>query len=256
MFGTATKYFAGLTFLLIGAATVFGVGTAANGNGDLAFYGTVVLGTMGVATAFMTWLSLEAGDGASADRDRESHFEMVPAYWPVMAAAGVTFMIVGLVINTQLAIFGLLVIIVAAVEWTLTAWADHRSTDAEANYAARSTLARPLEVPLFGALLIAVPVYLTSGILLAIERNAASWTAMALATVVLILAFVFNAKPDLRRPVIAGVIAIGAIGIVVGGIAGISSGVRDVHHHDEDEDHSEEEGDHSDDEALVMVVVR
>ena len=255
MFGTATKYFAGLTFLLIGAATVFGIGTAANGNGDVAFYGTVVLGTMGVATGFLTWLSLEAGDGASADRDREAYYEPTPTYWPIMSAAGITFLIVGLVINTQLAIFGLLVVIVAAIEWTLSAWSDKRSLDADANYAARTTIARPFEVPLFGALAIAVPVYLISSVFTSLSKNGASWTALGVATVVLVAAFTFNAKPDIRRPVVAGLIGLSGVVIVGAGIAGISDGVRDVHKFDED-DHSDE--DHSDDEAApgAVVVIR
>ncbi len=246
MFGNATKYFFGISLLMTIAATAYGVGTAVNGQGDVAFFGTVVLGTMAAAAGFMGWLALEAGDGASADRARENAFVLVPAYWPIMAAAGVGFLIVGLVINNLLAIFGLLVIITAAIEWTITAWADRRSGDVAANYAERQRLAMPLEVPLYGALAIAVPVYLSANILLAVSKAAAAWGALGLSAVILAIGFVFNAKPDLRRPVTAGIVGLGAIGIVVAGIVSISAGPRTIEKHHGDEDHGEE---HSDDET-------
>ncbi|NOX30511.1 MAG: hypothetical protein GXP35_10755 [Actinobacteria bacterium] len=236
MFGTATKYFLGLSGLFMVLATVYGVGTAANGNGDVGFYATVVLGTVAVTAGFLGWIALEAGDSASADRGRENAYTLVPAYWPVMSAAGLGFLTVGLVVNTQLAIFGLFVLIAAAIEWTLTAWADHRSADVESNYAVRRTLAMPFEVPLYGALAIAVPVYLGAGFLLSIGRNAASWTALGVASIVLVAAFVFYAKPDLKRPVLISIIGLGAVAVVVGGIVGLSNGTRPIEHHEDEEE--------------------
>jgi hypothetical protein len=261
MFGNATKYFFGISLLMTIAATAYGVGTAVNGQGDVAFFGTVVLGTMAAAAAFMGWLALEAGDGASADRAKENAFVLVPAYWPIMASAGVGFLIVGLVINNLLAIFGLLVIITAAIEWTITAWADRRSGDVAANYAERQRLAMPLEVPLYGALAIAVPVYLTANLLLAISKNAAAWTALGLSTLILAIGFVFNAKPNLRRPVVASIVGLGAVGILAAGIISIANGTRTIEpHHGDDhgEEHSDEETEESlpsDAATLELVVV-
>lgn len=244
MFGTATKYFAGVGLLLIVAATVYGVGTAANGSGDVAFSGTIILGTIGTACLFLAWLSLEAGDSPSIDREREAAYELVPAYWPIMASAGVGVLIVGLVANPFLAFVGFVLVVLAAIEWTITAWADRRSTDAAANYAVRRKTMLPFEVPVYAVVFGAIPVLLLSRVFLALPKNGSSWLALGASTVILIFAFLFYAKPDLKGPIMASILAVGALAVVVGGIVAIAVGERDFHHHDEDKDHSEETEDH------------
>ncbi len=240
MFGTATKYLTGVGLLLIVAATVFGVGTAANGNGHLAFSGTIILGTAGTAALFLAWLSLEAGDSPSIDRERENSYEITPAYWPVMASAGVGVMIVGLVATPLMAMAGLVLIILAALEWTVTAWSDRRSTDAVANHAVRRTVMMPLEVPIYAVVFGAIPVLLISRILLALPRNGASWVAIGAATAILMLAFLFYAKPDMKTPIMASILAIGALAVLVGGIVAIAVGQRDFEHHGDDTEETDE----------------
>lgn len=256
MIGTASKYFAGICLLLMAAATVYGIGTGGDGTGNVALLGTAVLGTSAAIAGFLAFVAMEAGDGASHDRDREAAYTLVPAYWPAMTAAGVGILAVGLVVNTQLAIFGQLVLIVAAIEWTLTSWADHRSTNAAENYAQRRTFATPFEVPLYGALVIALPVFLISRVFIAVSRNAASWTALAVSTVVLVAAFVLYAMPQARKAIVTSVVALGAVGVIVAGLVAAAIGEREieVHHGDEDGDHAEEEGDHSE-EGLGSVIV-
>lgn len=262
MFGTATKFLAGVGLLLIVAATVYGVGTAANDTGDVAFSGTIILGTAGAACLFLAWLSLEAGDAPSIDREREAAYELVPAYWPIMASAGVGVMIVGLVATPLLAIAGFVLIVLAAIEWTITAWADRRSTDAAANYAVRRKVMLPFEVPVYAVLFGAIPVLLGSRVLLALPKNASSWLALGVATTILLFAFLFYAKPDLKGPIMASVLAVGALAVVVGGIVAIAVGERDFEHHEEDHgddtEHTEEStlGFTGDEVAAMVVIVR
>ncbi|MDG2260815.1 MAG: hypothetical protein P8N50_00615 [Actinomycetota bacterium] len=242
MLGTASKYFAGISLLLIAAAVVYGIGTGGDSTGNVALLGTAVLGTSGAIAGFLAFVMLEAGDSASQDRHRQASYELLPAYWPAMLATGIGVLIVGLVINTQLAIFGQLLIITAALEWTLTAWADHRSTDSAANYSQRRTLATPFEVPLYGAVVVALPVFLISRVLIAVSRNAASWFALAAATVVLGAAFLLYAKPQLKKALVTSVLAISAVALIVGGVVAAAIGERDIEHHGpEGGDHSEEE---------------
>lgn len=242
MIGLGTKYLGGVALLLIVAATVYGIGTGGDSTGNVALLGTAVLGTSGAIAAFLAFVVMEAGDGASRDRVREAAYPLLPAYWPVMVAAGIGVLIVGLVINTQLAIFGQLLIVVAAIEWTLTAWADHRSTDAVANQTVRRNLALPFEVPLYGALVVALPVVLVSRVFIAVSRNAASWLALGVSTAVLLLAFVLYGLPQLRRAIVASVLALGAVAVIVGGIVAAAIGEREIEVH-----HHEDEGDHADD---------
>jgi len=242
MLGTASKYFAGISLLLIVAALVYGIGTGGDSAGNVALLGTAVLGTSGAIAGFLSFVMLEAGDSASQDRQREASYELLPAYWPAMLSVGIGVLIVGLVINTQLAIFGQLVIITAALEWTLTAWADHRSTDSAANYSQRRNLATPFEVPLYGALVVAVPVFLISRVLIAVSRNAASWFALAVSSVVLGAAFLLYAKPQLKKALVTSVLALSAVALIVGGVVAAAIGERDIEHHGpEGGDHAEEE---------------
>jgi len=231
MVGTATKYFFGMSLLLAAAAVVFGIGTGADSAGNVAFIGTTILGTTAVSAAFLAFMSMEAADGASKDRDLESSYILVPAYWPAMMAAGTGLLGVGLVINTQLAIFGLFVVIVAIVEWTLSAWADRRSTDVAANYAQRRVIATPFELPLYGSLAIAVPVYLISRVFLAVSAAAASLIALGASVVVLVAAFVLYAFPEMRKALVTATLALGAVSLIVGGVVAAAIGEREIEPH-------------------------
>jgi len=231
MVGTATKYYFGISLLLMGAATVFGIGTGADSAGNVAFIGTAILGTTALSAAFLAFMSMEVGDGPSPDRQRESTYELVPTYWPVMMSVGIGVLGVGLVINTQLAILGLFVMIAATIEWTLSAWADHRSTDVAANYAQRRVIATPFEVPLYGSLAIAVPVYLISRVLLAVSPAAASLIALGASVVILVGAFGLYAFPDMRKALVTSMLALSATALIVGGVVAAAIGEREIEPH-------------------------
>ena len=242
MVGTLTKYFVVISLLLVGAATIFGIVTAADSNGNVALLGTAVLGTTGAIAGFLAFVSMQAADGPSSDRRRESAYILVPSYWPVMMSVGVGVLIVGLVINTQLAVFGLLVIIVSILEWTLTAWADRRSIDAAANHALRRALATPFEVPLYVGVGIAVPVFLLSRMFLAVPANAASFLALGLAMVILAGSFVLYAIPDARKTIVTALLTLGAVVLIVGGVVAAAVGERDVEPHGDEAGDTVEQG--------------
>ena len=241
MLGTASKYFAGISLLLIVAAAVFGIGTGGDGTGNVALLGTAVLGTSGVIAGFLAFAMMEAGDSASQDRQREASYELLPAYWPVMLSVGVGVLIVGLVVHAAMTIAGIVLISLAALEWTLTAWADHRSVDSADNYAQRRALATPLEVPIYGTLIIAAPVVLISRVLLALPRNGASWFALGASAVVLAAGFVLYALPNARKVIVSTVVALSAVGVIVGGVVAAAVGERDIEpHHTEADDHGDD----------------
>ncbi|MBM46534.1 MAG: hypothetical protein CL458_09880 [Acidimicrobiaceae bacterium] len=268
MLGIASRYFAGRITLATAAAVVLGLVTGMDGDGHIVMFGTIVLGTAAAAFALLAGLALSIGDGDSIDRDRAHTHPAVPAWWPIMGAIGLGVLMVGLVVDGFIAILGIATLLVAAVEWTFSSWSEHLSTDQEANAVERKRILAPFEIPLYGALSIALPVVLVSRILLTSSKNGASWFAMIASSLVLAFAFVLYAKPDLRKAVVASVLVLGGLALIVGGIAATARGERDFHHHGGgghgEEDHGEEdhgEEDHSKDEhsapgQYIPVVIK
>ena len=269
MVGIASRYFAGRVALALVAAVLLGLSTGIDADGNVAMFGTIVLGTAAVAFALLAAIAVSVGDGDSTDRERLHRHPATPAYWPAMSAIGLGVLMVGLVIDGALTILGTGILLVAAVEWTIHAWSDRLSTDAAANEAARDRLLAPFEIPLYGALAIAVPVFLGSRVLLAVSRNGASWIAVAASTVVIIFAFLIYLKPDMRKPIIASGLVLGGLAVIAGGIIGAVVGERDFEtHHEEvpsgedltDEGHSEDEapveGDSHEESLGAPVVIR
>lgn len=258
MLGTATKFFAGLTALAFAALLGYGL-VEAMGHwaldldyADYRLLGTSLFLGLVVAAALLTAIGLVAGDRPSRDRVRQHDHPARTSWWPILTAAGVAVLIVGLVADTIVTVLGLLMLAYAAVQWVLTAWSERLSTDVEHNEAVRGRMVRPFEIPLVGAAVIACGVLLTSRVLLAASPNGASWIALAVLVLVVAVAFVLYALPGLRSGIVVGVVALGALAVIVGGVVGIASGTREFEeHHGPDDEHSEEPDEGSEEGAMV-----
>ncbi|MDG2024654.1 MAG: hypothetical protein P8J75_09370 [Actinomycetota bacterium] len=244
MLGIATRYFAGRVALATAAAVILGLVTGMDNNGHIVMFGTIVLGTAAAAFALLASLAVSVGDGDSIDRDRVHNHPAIPAWWPIMGSLGLGILMVGLVTDGFIAIVGISAMLISAVEWTFSSWAEHLSTDQEANSVERDRILAPFEIPLYGALAIAVPVLLISRILLTSSKNGASYFAIIASSLILAFAFLIYAKPELRRSVIASFLVVGALALIIGGIAATARGERDFHHHGGEEDHSESDDTH------------
>ena len=62
MIGIASRYFAGRVALVTAAAVVLGIATGMDGDGNVAFYGVIVLGVAAGAFALLAGLALAVGD--------------------------------------------------------------------------------------------------------------------------------------------------------------------------------------------------
>ncbi len=254
MVGIASRYFAGRIALAAAAAVVVGVLTGMDGTGHVVMYATIVLGVAAGAFALLFTLALTVGDGDSLDREHLAEYRPTPAYWPIMAAVGMGVLMVGLVTDSLLTIAGVALLLISAFEWTMSAWAEHLSTDAESNAVERARLMRPFEISLYGALAIAIPVVLASRIFLTVSKNAASWWAIVVASVILAFAFLIYAKPQIRRSIVASMLVLGGVALIVAGIASAVRGEREFHsphgHAEVSDDHGEaaDEGAHTSDE--------
>lgn len=244
MLGIASRYFAGRVALTAAAAVLLGLVTGMDNNGHMVMFGTIVLGTAAAAFALLAGLALSVGDGDSIDRDRAHNHPATPAWWPIMGSLGLGILMVGLVTDGFIAIVGISAILISAVEWTFSSWAEHLSTNQEANSVERDRVLAPFEIPLYGALVIAVPVVLVSRILLTSSKNGASFFAIIASVLILAFAFLIYAKPELRRSVIASFLVVGGLALIIGGIAATARGERDFEHHGEEEDHSESDDTH------------
>jgi hypothetical protein len=118
------------------------------------------------------------------------------------------------------------------------AWSDRATGAPETNRLLRARLMGPFEVPLAGFLLVGGTVIAISRLLLTSSELGAVGVATALGVVILAVGVLFATRPRLSPNVIAGVLALCAVGVVAAGVASAARGERIIEHHEED--HGEE----------------
>ena len=245
MITTGTKWFFGLGVVTLALAAVYGWTTGGSGLGPVSvgykggvgdLFGYGVLVTAGV-------LSILQGVVIAAWRDADpqaqaelAHLDTVPtirpvgvSYWPAIAAFGAGLVVVGLVSEPLLFIFGLIVLGIVLVEWTVQTWADHATGDPATNRRIRNRLMNPIEFPVGGVLAVAVVVIAFSRLFLAVSKDGAVIGAAVLATIVLVLGWVLAARPKLSANVIVGLLLVVAVAVIGLGVAGGVAGKRDFH---------------------------
>src|SRR5262249_48177330 len=149
------------------------------------------------------------------------------SYWPVLSAVAAACCVVGLVVNSQLFVFGLLVGAVVLLEWMVSAWSDRATGDLAVNRRVRNRLVQPIEIPVFGAIGIVGLVFLVSRVLLAVGENASWVIAIAFAATVLLLGWVVAASPKAIRTAVAVICILGFLGVIAGGVISAAQGSRD-----------------------------
>ncbi len=267
MFTTGSKWFFGVAGAALVAALVYGGATNPSEVGMSTFTGVLTLGYKGgvgdhIGYAILVGIAgaalfLGAVTAAFRDSDVEAEAELlggpVPevtapdrgSYWPVIGAFGAGCLILGIITNITLVLFGALILVAATFEWAISAWADLATTDPEVNRAVRRRVMLPIEVPILGALGVGVFVLAISRILLAVDHVAVYFIFGGVAVVVLVLASVLSLKPKINPSVIAGLCVVGALAVLCGGVASAIVGPRDIEpHHEEhgDSDDGEHEG--------------
>ena len=223
MFTPGSKYFLGLAgfsaaFMIVYIAVV-----------DQWDGGTVALASIACAAGLLAGLSLFNRDGDVKVGDTSAAANAAPvgsSLWPLIATIGVVLLAVGLITHEIVFLLGLVALAAAFVEWLVQSWSESASGDTAFNNQARGRLLHPLEFPVLAAVGLGVVIVSFSRIMLTLSRDAGAIVFIVVAAGVLFVGSVFALKPNMKKTLVAGICAIGAVGIVAGGIAGASNGKR------------------------------
>jgi hypothetical protein len=252
MITTGAKFYFGLAVLGLGGAVVYSWGSHGGLTGGLTggFYGGVGDHTGYVVLLSAALVAMLVGGAVIAFRDAdpeaqqqvarldelpEVHAPRHPSYWPVLGAAAGACAVLGLVSSNLLFLFGVIVGIVVLLEWMVSAWSDRATGDEDVNRRIRNRLMNPIEIPLFGAIGIAVLVLCVSRVLLAASETAAAIIAMCVAILILGLASLYATAPKAGRTIVAIVCVLGGLGVLTGGIIGAAEGSRNFEKHEDDQ---------------------
>jgi hypothetical protein len=252
MITTGAKLYLAIAGLALGGALLYGWGTGGGLNGVLTAgldgsvgerAGFTVLLFVAGAAAVLGCVVLAFRDADPDALQRVAGVDTLPeamppatgSYWPVLGAFAAVVALLGLVISTALFIVGAVVAGLVAIEWLVQAWADRATGDPEANRQIRNRFMHPVEFPAIAAIGIIVAVLAFSRVLLALPKSGSTVIAIAVASLVLAIAFVLSARPRLPRSFVAAIAVVAALAVVTGGIVAASVGERDFEKHQTEE---------------------
>lgn len=274
MITLGAKVYFGLSAFALVAAAVLGLASGGTLLGIVSFgwsgavgdnlgY-TVLLGTS-AAAFFMGVVTTAFRDADASAVEEVAGTDTLPAAlppahlspWPVVAAFGVAAVVIGLVVDTVVTGVGVAVLIICAIEWCVTAWADQATGDPDTNLAIRTRIMQPVEVPAISVIAIIFFVFFASRLLLALTKWGSIAVFSAVAIAIFAAAALLAARPKVSRGVLTALLLLGGVTLLVGGVVGIGLGHREFHHagdhaaseHDEageqttDGEHDESTGD-------------
>ena len=243
MFSTGSKFFYGAAVAAFVAAFFFAIATANHAVGMASFTGALTLGYKGRVgdhvgygiLVAMGGVALFLGGVASAIRDGDPEalaqvagLEQAPpvevprgtSFWPLLAAFGVAITVLGVVVKSPFFIFGLVVLGLVTLEWTVRVWSDKATGDPVANRAARNRMMNPIEIPLIAMIGIALFVLSISRVLLALPEGASYFVFGGVPLTIFVIAILLSFRPDANRAVV----------ILAAGVAGLVHGQREIEH--------------------------
>ncbi|MGE0305163.1 MAG: hypothetical protein AB7N61_02825 [Acidimicrobiia bacterium] len=168
------------------------------------------------------WLAAETGGGPIAPR-------VSPSAWPIIAAFGVMVTALGLVLDSRVFLLGVVLMVVATLEWAVQGWSDRASDDPAYNKALRGKIMRPFEFPVFGIIIGAFVVLGFSRIILAADKTVSVAIFSAVAAAVFVVFVAISYAPKLGRTLVPVLLVLGGAGILTAGIVGAVQGERHFH---------------------------
>jgi hypothetical protein len=242
MITSGSKWFFGLGVVALVLAVAYGWTTGGNGLGPLSFgykgavgdhlgYSLLVSGAL--VSFFLGIVSTAVRDAEAEALAEVAGTEMVPAvtpagtsYWPALAAFGAALVVIGLVSEAVVFVFGLIVLGIVIVEWTIQAWADHATGDPETNRQIRNRLMNPIEFPVAAALVLALVAIGFSRVFLALSADATVLAGVVVLGVIVVGGFLVASRPRISTNVIVGLLVAAAVVVIALGVAGAVHGER------------------------------
>ncbi len=222
--------------LLIGSAVVAAVFAVAYGLTREGILGTIGLVSAAAALALLAGVNMYTRD-ANVDVDEAGATTVSAAarqapprsVWPLAGVLGATGVLLGVVTYPAVTIVGFVIVLVAAAEWMVQAWAERGSADAAYNHEIRDRIANPLEMPVLGVIGAAVIIFFGSRVMLSLTKVGTVVVFSVVAALVLFVAFLLAARPRVSGRTIGGVVALAVLALVAGGAVAAVSGERDMH---------------------------
>ncbi len=222
MVSTGSKWFFGLGLVSFVLAACYGWTTGGNGLGPLSLgykggvgdhlgYGILVAG--GFVSVFLGVVAIVTRDAEAEAVAQAAGTDAVPpvipagtSYWPALSAFGAALVVIGLVSEALFFVFGLIVLGIVLVEWTVQTWADHATGDPETNRQIRNRLMNPIEFPLAAILGLGLLAIGFSRIFLALTNDQTVLLGVVITVLVVAVGFVVASRPRLSANLIVGLL--------------------------------------------------
>ena len=258
MITTSSKLFYGLGAVAFAAAIVWMI---ANGGGS----GAVALVFVAIASIFLGAIASYVRDGHVLSTDTEQH-DSAPAaqrgsgrsWFPLGVALSLGMVVVGLVTSPGIFKVGIALMFAMLGEWLIQNWSDRASDDAGYNDRVRGRVVHPLEIPIAGALLLAVIVLSFSRVFLALSVSAGPIVFAIVGALVLLFGSMLSIRPGTSRRVVGTICGVAFVGLSVVGVVLALDGEREQLTEAAEEDHFAhracgEEVEYSDEDAVRAV---
>ncbi len=227
MITTSSKLFYGLAAGSLVGAILWMI----SGNSAL---GAIALFFLAVALAFAGSIASFVRDGHVLSTDTAAHATAAAtnrspraSLWPLGTAISVGVLVVGLISSPGIFKVGVALTLAMLGEWMIQNWSERGSADSVYNNKIRDYLVHPLELPVAGALLLAVIVLSFSRLMLALDKSAGTLVFAVASAVVLAVGSVIAVRRNVSRRVVGAMSAVVLVALAGAGVATALDGERE-----------------------------
>jgi hypothetical protein len=200
----------------------------------------------GAFVAFRDADSRAVAEVAGEPEAPEYRMPGTPNPWAPLVGFGFGLLAIGLVAGPIFVGAGIVVLVLAGLEWAMLAWSDRATGDPVLNQRLRDRLMLPLEVPVGGVLIAAFLALSFSRAMLAVSQLAAVWLITGIAALIFAGAIGLAMLPRAGRPLLIGAVVLVAVGALTSGVVGLAVGEREFEHHGADHGAGGDQGDEDD----------
>ena len=227
MITTSSKLFYGLGAGSLAGAVLWMI----SGNSAL---GAVALFFLATALLFAGSIASFVRDGHVLSTDTAAHATAAAtnrspraSLWPLGTAVSVGVLVVGLISSPGIFKVGVALTLAMLGEWMIQNWSERGSADAAYNTKIRDYMVHPLELPVAGALLLAVIVLSFSRLMLALDKSAGTLVFAFVSAIVLAVGAVIAVRRNVSRRIVGAMSAVVLVALAGAGVATALDGERE-----------------------------